>query len=627
MRRTPFLMLLALAGATITAAASGPATPNPKDAFKTAMSVYPNVWQTRNFFIGAYHYVQCFANDLIIPSSTQEVASAVSFYYNKTRHGQPVTLRVSRPMFHSSQNFPCPNSPLKPPAISQNIPPAERRPTEKISTAMPLSVGVMQTKLNKILAKDYKKWTMRVQPGIRYTEFLAQAEKAGMSVQIGTPTAYAGLTLAGVLATTSHGSGDKTTSAIWDTLLEIVWVDGTGKIRVSKPGDAEFKAMVGGLGVLGVMTEFVMQMTPKSATTLITVRRSDTNMMKDIEELLKISPHMLIFWRPDIHSFKAFILKKAAPGAKVIPGTVASLLPSIKDREKGAGAFKLLSSSLNDDSEAYNFLCPLQTEASLSSAWASVNGTGFENITGSTNTMQASECDEHCNWNENEVFFGTAQDVEFTAEFDQLANWINDVKKIIKTELFENGKTPYRCMGPGYLWIRFGSGFDGYTATNAGMKRPVFLQSTWLRSRATPDMPIKYQFIIDVLEQLTLCKYNARPHWGKNHERTFLHPTCKVKAKYPKFDELVKLQTQHDPARLFEPRLFSRVAAGDTYKLSPGCSLWQRCYCEQDIHCSRGHKCVKSKTFPEYKVCKPAQIKDVPGKLLPLLMASLSGGN
>jgi len=233
--------------------------------------------------------IQCFADDMIVPSSTQEVATAVSFYYNKTRHGQPVTLRVSRPMFHSSQNFPCPNSPLKPPAISQNIPPAERRPTEKTSTAMPMSVGVMSTKLNKILAKDYNKWTMRVQPGMRYTEFLAQAEKAGMSVQIGTPTAYAGLTLGGVLATTSHGSGDQTTSAIWHTLLEIVWVDGTGKVHVSKREDPELKAMVGGLGVLGVMTEFVMQMTPKSATTLITVRRNDTNMMKDINELLKVN--------------------------------------------------------------------------------------------------------------------------------------------------------------------------------------------------------------------------------------------------------------------------------------------------------------------------------------------------
>jgi hypothetical protein len=37
-----------------------------------------------------------------------------------------------------------------------------------------------------------------------------------------------------------------------------------------------------------------------------------------------------------------------------------------------------------------------------------------------------------------------AQDVEFTAEFDQLANWIADVKKIFQVELFENGKT--KCV-------------------------------------------------------------------------------------------------------------------------------------------------------------------------------------
>ncbi len=32
-------------------------------------------------------------------------------------------------------------------------------------------------------------------------------------------------------------------------------VDGTGQVRVSKPGDAEFQAMVGGLGVYGIVTE------------------------------------------------------------------------------------------------------------------------------------------------------------------------------------------------------------------------------------------------------------------------------------------------------------------------------------------------------------------------------------
>lgn len=50
-------------------------------------------------------------------------------------------------------------------------------------------------------------------------------------------------------------------------------------------------------------------------------------------------------------------------------------------------------------------------------------------------------------------------------------------------------------------------------ATNAGLKRPVYLQSTWLRSRAAPKYPIRYQYVVDLIEELTLCKYHARPHW------------------------------------------------------------------------------------------------------------------
>lgn len=37
----------------------------------------------------------------------------------------------------------------------------------------------------QVLAKDTKKFTMRVGAGMRYTEFLKEAQKAGMSVQVG----------------------------------------------------------------------------------------------------------------------------------------------------------------------------------------------------------------------------------------------------------------------------------------------------------------------------------------------------------------------------------------------------------------------------------------------------------
>ncbi|WIA23842.1 hypothetical protein OEZ85_013501 [Tetradesmus obliquus] len=601
----------ALLLAAMMAAGAAARDPNPRNPFKDAMT--RNIYLTQNYYIGAYHYIQCWGSALVIPSSTAEAANAIAFYYNKTKAGQPVTLRASRPKFHTSSHFVCPNTPLK---VGGQIPADMRQP---------LQVGLLNHKLSKVLAKDSSKYTMRVGAGMRYTELLQEAEKAGMSVQLGTPTAYAGLTLSGVLATTAHGSGDKTTSGIWDTLLEITWVDGTGKVHVSKPSDPEFRGMVGGMGTYGVMTEFLMQMTPPSYTELITVKKSDKEMFKTINELLKITPHILIFWRPDVSSFVAYMLKPAAKGAKIAKNVSMTLLPDVRGQQEAREGFKIMSANMQDDSDAFEFLCPLQTAASLGAFWGSVNGKGVFNVTGPTNNLMASECDEHCNWNDNKVFFGTAQDVEFTAEFSQLESWISDVKKIFNVELMENGKAKYRCMGPGYLWIRFGSGYDGFTATNAGMQRPVFLQSTWLRSRDVLNRPSRYQYVADLIEELTLCKYNARPHWGKNFDRTFTHPRCGIRAKYPKFDQLLQLQQQHDPARMFTPRLFSRMANKQSYTLSPGCALWQGCYCEKDENCAKDFKCVRAESFPEYRVCKPAVRKNEPGSLLPQIFAAMAG--
>lgn len=38
------------------------------------------------------------------------------------------------------------------------------------------------------------------------------------------------------------------------------------------------------------------------------------------------------------------------------------------------------------------------------------------------------------------------------------------------------------------------------------MKRPVYVQSTWLRSRSASKMPMRFSWITDLLEEVTLCK-------------------------------------------------------------------------------------------------------------------------
>jgi hypothetical protein len=34
----------------------------------------------------------------------------------------------------------------------------------------------------------------------------------------------------------------------------------------------------------------------------------------------------------------------------------------------------------------------------------------------------------------------------------------------------------------------------------------VYVQSTWLRSRDALGWPIRYQYVLDLIEELTLCK-------------------------------------------------------------------------------------------------------------------------
>jgi hypothetical protein len=44
-----------------------------------------NIYQTKNYFIGAYHYVQCFGTDLVVPRSTAEVSQALAFHYKRSQ--------------------------------------------------------------------------------------------------------------------------------------------------------------------------------------------------------------------------------------------------------------------------------------------------------------------------------------------------------------------------------------------------------------------------------------------------------------------------------------------------------------------------------------------------------------
>jgi hypothetical protein len=68
----------------------------------------------------------------------------VSYYYKKAAAGQQVTVRASRPKFHSTATFVCPVAPaaVKPAAVSQE------------QASQPLEIAILHNKLNQVSATD-----------------------------------------------------------------------------------------------------------------------------------------------------------------------------------------------------------------------------------------------------------------------------------------------------------------------------------------------------------------------------------------------------------------------------------------------------------------------------------------
>ena len=243
------------------------------------------------------------------------------------------------------------------------------------------------------------------------------------------------------------------------------------------------------------------------------------------------------------------------------------------------------------------------------------DGTPISHAVVPTNyAMIGPECAPNCIFNAQRTK-SSAEDMEFTIKVSQLEEWVEDVKAVVKAELQEvqdrldkrygEGKVK-RCLPPGFMWIRFGQGSKSLLATGAGTEDVAFVQWAPLTTAMFPSKPGKQFTMIQTIEQLSLCKYKARPHWGKNHERVFRHPKCHVRDNYPtaNIDQVIQMQGRHYPQKVFEPELFSHLLKRDGPEYSDLCTLHYWCYCRKDHHCPKRHTCQPSPVFPEYKVCR-----------------------
>ncbi len=155
-------------------------------------------------------HATCKTEQLVRPTSTAELSDAVkNLVARAAAEGRPLKLRATRDSFASMPSFPCTSQPSDPAGASYG----------SANGRAPLVAALLLQNMNKLLSVDQANKRLTVQGQMTIKELFAAATANGMSIPRASLPWWQGLTLAGIMSTTSHGSGLNQTSMIVSGLL------------------------------------------------------------------------------------------------------------------------------------------------------------------------------------------------------------------------------------------------------------------------------------------------------------------------------------------------------------------------------------------------------------------------
>ncbi|KAL3685135.1 hypothetical protein R1sor_003157 [Riccia sorocarpa] len=526
---------------------------------------------------GSAGFIKCTSDKLVEPVSTQEISELLQ---ELNADGRSFKVRATRRGRHTPNRFACAGK-----GGSAKSPTGENFEVNHVDETT-YSVTILLHLMNRVVAVDHGRHRLTVESGMTMENLADAAVRNGMSVPVGVLPVYGNLTVGGVISASAHGTGAGVDNSLGDIVVGLKWVNGKGDVISSelddKKGVQEIRALVGGLGALGIITEVTFQLLPAGALAQVeTWEGNDSDFAAEVKHQLETStPHILYFWRPDLGSYKALHFKPLKTGDVPIhpyhPNGRSAMVMASPKRAAMATNVHLRDHTLDFDESSPRSDVLNAEGCALSSSVMNIpvfhdGDMILQNATiPSSYAMIAEECDPYCSWDLS-YYGATAEDNEFTIKLSDVDDWVKDVKSVIKAEEEERQKVLDRrygvgkvklCLNPGHFWLRFGKGSKNLLATTAGHDEPVvYAMSTFFASGYVTHLPPKMDHISQVLEQLALCKYKARPHYGKNFDRAFTHPSCHVRDNFPEENivKLLNLRSEHDPKMVFESELLNRM--------------------------------------------------------------------
>jgi UDP-N-acetylenolpyruvoylglucosamine reductase len=402
-------------------------------------------------------------------------------------------------------------------------------------------------KIGPIETKDGKS-VITVEAGVMLGTLTDYLFEKGFSLGFAMPE-YRGLTIAGLVATGSHGSSRKHAAVSNQIVNKIVLVTANGDVRelTKKDGDL-FKAATVNLGAMGVVTSLELTLAPKSNIKL-------TSTVMDLEksslsEFLNAEPQedfLFVMWFPRL---KKAILESGVitqePADKGAENVLFGLNAGVLESDYGAAA--ILAKGRADATGAVESMIEAKRFAGLSvTPRFVVDVDGFDVnkavVVGPSNKMLLARGDT-ITW-------------PYKLSDYSFAFPVSDLAKVMKTiETFSNEKN-YSFPNAG-ISMRFVHSDGGESSLishfeDADHKNGLFVSAEFLEFRdlnlkgdsTSPRDPLRNELLA-----LLISKHHVKFHMGKNDDAILKsEPTYSNTAnQYARFKNTVKLV---DPEGMF----------------------------------------------------------------------------
>ncbi|AZZ91415.1 FAD-binding protein [Hahella sp. KA22] len=447
-------------------------------------------------------------------------------------------------------------------------------------------VQITLKNMDKVVSFDASSKTVTVQAGMRFNdlnEFLRSQELAvNMVTELGT------FTIGGMLGSGTHGSTlAKPSNMIADYVTELKIVDGLGDVR-TLTGEQLNAARVN-LGVLGVVVEVTIQLEDAfKVAASVQGFRFDDKLEDVILNIARSNYSANIAWFPGLGRYTVTTYN---PVPLDTPGNAYNAQADVSDAQEFF--FGLLFDALHEvPGSGLQCLAAAVRFSSRSTSYYHDVDTGkvLESPIGYSDRMQYFKCRDpnKCIWDRLPIALQ-----EVAIPIDDLPSWIADVRKILAAH-------PRTCFPLNGIYFRFGKASPSYLGMNAG-RDSAYLGIEYTLRQEGAAVPKNY-FVNLEIEQMSLRKYHARPHWGKNSVAIFED----MPTRYPKWNDFVAFKAEVDPYNIFTNPFWRRISGEDPLDnyLTPGCNARGECYCQSDEHCAAGTSCTSGAYYGDANICR-----------------------